>query len=140
VEHPEETAREQLSSNRGLRLFAFGGLLIEGIFSAVEIRWPQFGQRTEVMLLELGLYLSVVAVLLTVWRRSTPLLRRDRVYLLAGSAIALALGELALVMVYALTAAFRTGLPPIESWAAIMSAGWRIPLAMAALILELRRK
>jgi len=138
--HPEEVAREQLGQNRGLRLFAWGALLFEAAFYLVEWWRPALAEKTEMMLVGLGLFASVVIVLVTVWKRSSPVLQRDRVYLLVGAALGLAFLELALGLAFGIVSAFRPGVASWTAWAPLASALWRLALGGAALVLEMRRR
>jgi hypothetical protein len=140
VEHPEETARGVITRDKGLRLFLFGALLAEGIFSAVMWALPKVADKLEVAFLSLGIYVSVLAVALAVWNRSTPVLRRDRVYVLVGLGLGIALVELIGGIMWLTLAGMGGRETQMDRWMNLAGAVWRIPLALVALAIDLRRK
>lgn len=139
VAHPEETAIEQLAYNRGLRLFSFGALLVEGLFYTIRWFWPALSRKPEVTMLSIGAFFSVFAIMLTLWRRGTPLMHRDRVYLLVAVALGLEMAEATFGVVWGILSSARSTFD-IGRNAALAGAVWRIPLAAVALAVELRRK
>lgn len=138
--HPEEAAREALAKDRGLRLFALGALSALGLCFVGTAWWANSVTYKEgVLLLGAGAIVATITVLITVWRRATPLMRRDRVYVLTAAALAFSLAEIVAALAGAAMsmAGFGFRLPFDSDW---LSAAWRLPLAAAALALELRRK
>lgn len=135
--HPEEDARIQLGQHWALRLMTFGLLLVEAAMSLAFWLRPRLIDQLTVGLLALGLSVTVIVMLLVVWKNARPVLRKDRAYLLCGTALGLILSEYVLYLSWM---AARQTAPIPGHWTELIGPAWRIPLALAGLALELRRK
>ena len=132
--HPEDAARLQLAEHRPLRLITFGLLIVEALYGLATWRWPKLESQQGSFFLTFGLAITTIALLLVVWRNATPVLRRERAYLLSGVALGLILAEfVAFVIAWCVTL-------QAPQWISLIGAAWRLPLALAGIALELRRK